>query len=447
MKRLANIADTISKSLEENKKLPSDFSVIKKNALNAYIDMKAAIKDINYFADNQDNTLVMLDNLIGSIEPIILNVETPEGLKSNIEIFVNTLNNFDYERYELWDLSWTRRKHCNVESYNNSFMRGLSNSLKNINRDITILDLTPNNGVNETTLFVYRQSQYTYNIYAVDRDKSIPKSVKDNLTRTIYGDLKGSNISNEAFDVVMCSPKYTFERVMENNVYVKEEREMLKKALNYLRFGGFLIYTIPVTHLYSEICSILGRGITDIDIRVDDNRFVYITGYKVHPLKRDEKNREEIESTLKNLMLEYMLPKYNISNEYKEITLPDNILEIKTFRGSELDEDEFNEMYEMSNSTLEFWRKHKALRNVEEKYPLLPFSVGQIGLILTSGCLDGVIDEGDGFCHAVKGRVIKVEESNTEYNAKDLMATTTTINSNRVQINMFLPDGTYKSLV
>ena len=43
----------------------------------------------------------------------------------------------------------------------------------------------------------------------------------------------------------------------------------------------------------------------------------------------------------------------------------------------------------------------------EEKQPLLPLNLGQLGLVLTSGCLDGIVDEGNGFAHIIKGRVEK----------------------------------------
>ena len=39
--------------------------------------------------------------------------------------------------------------------------------------------------------------------------------------------------------------------------------------------------------------------------------------------------------------------------------------------------------------------------------PLLPLKKGQIGQIIASGRLNGIIDEGDGYKHIISGRVVK----------------------------------------
>ena len=88
--------------------------------------------------------------------------------------------------------------------------------------------------------------------------------------------------------------------------------------------------------------------------------------------------------------------------------------------------------------------------------PLLPFNIGQIGLILTSGCLDGIIDESDGCFHLVKGRVAKKIDTYTSTegeimkisrNKQEQTIETTSITSNRVEIKLVFPDGEIKTLV
>ena len=95
---------------------------------------------------------------------------------------------------------------------------------------------------------------------------------------------------------------------------------------------------------------------------------------------------------------------------------------------------------------LNFWKEQNIDDLNQEKHPLLPFNVGQIGLVLTSGFLDGVVDEGNGFYHAVKGRVVRKIDSDNEIRAESNSIEVNETTTNRVEINAFLPDGTYKKL-
>ena len=66
--------------------------------------------------------------------------------------------------------------------------------------------------------------------------------------------------------------------------------------------------------------------------------------------------------------------------------------------------------------------------------------------MLTSGCLDGEIEELDGQYHVIKGMVKKdtiIEEVPTEKRG-DKETRTTYVN--KVQINVITPDGTIKTL-
>lgn len=83
----------------------------------------------------------------------------------------------------------------------------------------------------------------------------------------------------------------------------------------------------------------------------------------------------------------------------------------------------------------------------KKQRPLLPFTIGQIGLILTSGFLDGIIDEENGFKHVVKGQVKKYVENDAQVESQKNKLNISETIGNRVEINIFLPDGTYKELV
>jgi hypothetical protein len=91
------------------------------------------------------------------------------------------------------------------------------------------------------------------------------------------------------------------------------------------------------------------------------------------------------------------------------------------------------------------WDSQKAEKLEENiKNPLLPFNIGQIGLVLTSGCLDGLVNEADGGCHLIKGRVSKKTQKTEFRNNHTIEVTETTVN--RVEINVLLPNGEFKTL-
>ena len=92
-----------------------------------------------------------------------------------------------------------------------------------------------------------------------------------------------------------------------------------------------------------------------------------------------------------------------------------------------------------------FWKEQSAEKLFESSNrPPLPFNIGQLGLVLTSGCLDGVVDEGNGYKHIVKGRVART--TNQERTQQESTVTVEETVGNKVEINVLLPDGTHKVL-
>ena len=71
--------------------------------------------------------------------------------------------------------------------------------------------------------------------------------------------------------------------------------------------------------------------------------------------------------------------------------------------------------------------------------------MGQIGLVLTSSCLDGVVEEYEGQHHAIKGMVNKIRHTDTNNDVGNEESVLETI-SNKVQINIITPDGQFIEL-
>jgi hypothetical protein len=173
----------------------------------------------------------------------------------------------------------------------------------------------------------------------------------------------------------------------------------------------------------------------------DENKgLIYIIGQKCKALGIDEEIYESLRKCYN-----YNNVKYIHELEIKNMTLPSTTSQIELFKGSVLDTDELLNIVQTSGCLDAFFTKQKVDKIHENTVrPLLPFNVGQIGLVLTSGCLDGIIDEGDGHYHLVKGRVSKKKD--TERNVSDGVVEETEVISNRVEINVILPSGEFKTL-
>ena len=91
-------------------------------------------------------------------------------------------------------------------------------------------------------------------------------------------------------------------------------------------------------------------------------------------------------------------------------------------------------------------RKLEIKTEEEVRHPLLPFSPGQLGLVLVSGRIDGIVDEGNGAYHVIKGstrpRTNIVEKYDENYRP-----VTESTRSAATSVAMLTADGKYIELV
>jgi len=85
--------------------------------------------------------------------------------------------------------------------------------------------------------------------------------------------------------------------------------------------------------------------------------------------------------------------------------------------------------------------------------PLLPFNAGQLGLILISGEINGMIQEGEsGCCHVVKGSSVQtqsdpaVEEKYDDETAAMISRTVSNTTYATTTVNIVLPSGDIRTL-
>ena len=160
--------------------------------------------------------------------------------------------------------------------------------------------------------------------------------------------------------------------------------------------------------------------------------------FRTLPKKRDGSDRV---SELTSLVLEP-----SILSELTELPagryqLPNITKEVALFKGAQFNENELAEQLSRSKSFSRLFQR-SGLDNVTKR-PLLPLSIGQIGLVGGSGLINGLVD-----CdtpHIIKGRIVKEKRIRTEEieNAQGDLVVTTLIEttSNKLIFNLLTANG------
>lgn len=264
--------------------------------------------------------------------------------------------------------------------------------------------------------------------------------------RLAQGKIKDAIISQNSFDVVILDTPIQANFLTLFNSK-KTEIEILRHSLQPLRSGGAFIMKIPYFRLYRDMCVLLCKSLRNIQIRkgpqssFTDNGLVYIMGIR----KDDKIIAPDDFNLLLNAYQSDQLADVS-TTPFIPMTLPDTDLPIKIFRGTDLTDEDIQDAYKESPCRKQFWANLADQNNRSlNKQPPLPLGVGHIGLVLTSGCLNGIVDEEDGCCHLIKGTTIRYTDVQKDP-IDDYHESVTETLSSRVYINAFLPDGTYLTL-
>lgn len=459
-----SLKDCISRlnTLSTNTKEKSDIEEVKVKFYTIAYDMLLSLHE-NHILSQDYKYRLEIDCLINRISKI-KELEEPIKIKQELLEIIGRFNN---ENYDIGLYTFVTNDANSDNGPNMSEFINLSRSFE-INRKINILHLSSDyTNIKKNIFESFNHFQINpdlkADIYSVTLNNSIYYSKKEVCKKLIIGANNKISITNDAFDMVFLSPQV--DKSITNSTsfsvmfQLRERKESIKDAIRYLRPNGHLILTMPYYRVEKDIAKILARFLDNIEIRsaydIKENRLGYITiiGTK-NPTKEV---KEEEYQKLRKIALNQDFKHLNECPLEKR-SFPDNILEIRTFRGSVIQSEEVFECTDESNIFNEILKEQSRVKFHSDAKPLLPFNLGQIGLILTSGCLDGIIEEGNGHCHVIKGRVKKhseevssvVDENEDDDDdfgnpAENKTKVQETI-SNKVEINLLLPDGTLKTL-
>lgn len=207
----------------------------------------------------------------------------------------------------------------------------------------------------------------------------------------------------------------------------------------HVKIGAPFIISIHDWAVSYEIIKFISYYLKDITVyKKENSKQYYIVGVAT-------KNRNENLDNAHDLLTKILVPQegefyYDIFGDEEE-----NVL----FRSVYLTEDLANEVFNAHKAEIQnnYEQTLKLLgENVQEdtRRPLIPFSPGQLGLVLVSGDIDGIINEGDGHYHIIKGSVYRRPETvRTIENGATLVKTT---NAVATSITVLLANGQMLSL-
>lgn len=444
--------EKVFKKQIENPKKDFKFTLHTANIKETYCDICYALQEYCVMDSYYYNKAIPFLSLLEIVKKELLNakdvkefynvVQTCNQITKNI-ILKDFEDAYEGDYSENYAESRTKEYDC----FKKEIFESIRNGMSSQNRSIKVLHLNAKIGLSSDN---FKQCFFEdcYELYGVDIKESIDTIYKYNYKRIIYGPLTGSIISNGTFDFVVYSTNFSKEKKDYYNFNAKrEEKEYLTRAIQYLRKDGYLLLNIPKFKLYKDLCLLLVKNFYDIKV-INPNNTNRL--YDVYILAKKRANKEEeIDQQLYN-NLRYNIDSITVnlsSTMDLSIVLPRNEIDLKQFRGSIIGKSELMSLYKKSTATKMFWeQQNENMSNNNNKIPLLPFNAGQLGLVLTSGFLDGVIVEDNEHCHVVKGRTVKRTENNDNIEAINETIEVTEITSNRVEINAFLPDGTFKKL-
>lgn len=221
----------------------------------------------------------------------------------------------------------------------------------------------------------------------------------DMATKNLYGiDHNNFKISTQ-FDIgYLDLPEGTSMKNLENTDTLFVQKNNFFYVNSHVKIGSPIIIRIDDRILTYDYIQFLSYYLEDISVYHKENQ----NGYLIIGTATKKRN-EDVDNTY-DLLDKIINPQesefyYDIFGDEDE-----NIL----FRSLYMNEEDANKVFKIYQKEIK--KNFEHVNNIiEEKnkedarQPLIPFNPGQLGLVLVSGDIDGIVDEGNGNYHLIKG--------------------------------------------
>lgn len=404
-------------------------------------DIKLAFHELRIATESNSGYNSYIDTKLENIKAADNGLDLKNIFLDVLDTFKKT--NLEQDVY----LYYAYRDYNKNKTFQKDFIRSILSKINTsaINRKINIFDMECKSG---DLLEIAKEINPNALCYGLENNNGNAERAKKHAEKIIKGEIKGSRIQNESFDILIanCNIAPKLEGNMSYGTVIKKEKLFIQNIYKYISTDGVAIIGLPFYRMHKDICTLIAKQYKNVTIvkgygDINDHlHMVYIIGQKSDNKTIDEDiyNKLRVSYDYKNIpsIFDVNIDKFEIYSKHTPIEM---------FKGSVLD---MEELYNIVNNdgAIDSFFERQAVDKIGEnaKNPLLPFSVGQIGLVLTSGCLDGIVDEGDGNYHLVKGRVSK--KSDIESETTNGVMEEKEIISNKVEINIILPNGDFKTL-
>lgn len=378
------------------------------------------IFDKNNAISSEDTYELLLEDYIDSIDSFL---NTTNVMNSVISYY------YDYMPYSFFNKTSNYMKHDIM-----SFIQLLFNNINPCDvkehNNLLVIESTNVHVIN-LSYIIDNSNADMYNKYLITTNIA-----EDLYDKHIFGLIDQCKISNNAFNVIICNALEYKNTEDGKTISYKS----LINSLKCLSPDGVLCYLTFDFCLTKNTCSILAKYLTNVKIKYNaENHLALIVGIR----RKDKIPDQNLYNRLRHLLIAKQDIEDNIDNII-HLSKPTN--EIKTFIGSELNSQALQSFINKYNIFQDMYNAQNTQIDMQDsKRPLLPFSVGQLGLVLTSGCLNGIIEETD--CngevigaHAIKG-VVEKEISNSISIDENRYRIEESITNNKVHINVFKSNG------
>lgn len=279
--------------------------------------------------------------------------------------------------------------------------------------------------------------------FGVEPDETKCMNARAKGFKVIKGAFERAKISNGVFSLTLLIPDCGSAVPEDETFSERNEKALFRDVTPYVTPGGVVVFIVPKFRFDESIIKMLAYRLDDLRMfRFTDPGYSMLSQVVVFGTKKKqpfldadvlEYWRPYISEELGDLS-EAMFPFYNVP--------PMEPDEVKLFRSNLIDVEELEQLIAASpvegsiKSTLE------GLKAREEVHPPAPLHRGQIGILLPSGALNGIVGSGESL-HIVKGRAVKdklfkVDDATGDEIEQDLLKCT---------VKVFKPNGELVTLV
>lgn len=424
----------------------------------AYYSFRAIIDISQGAMEKMDDYIETLMTTRDSIETI----DNPSILKTLLDLAVkgfstefNYADRYGYKRSSITDFYTSNPDQIKVTEIQTLFKR-LVKEISKTNRMLNILFINP---FSEFTVGPLMHSQELENakcyLNMTEPDSYIRSKFDDlhlfeDIAETPVQKLK---VTAKAMDVVFYRPliydicEKSYKKTSDRKtIGIDKLITQLRRSMKLVRIHGLYVTILPSYLLDRQNLKAVHTMLEDVHIQVLSKS---VGSLILWGIRKDKSSPMDTDSVKENSTYLYnLIRKENGLTDVESIplfkrnhTLPSNFIPIAMFHGECISHKIVDNLKQQSTLSKDILRSVSTIETKESR-PLLPFTKGQLGMILTSGVLNGVIKEsGDGYAHVIKGTVIKEETVTTEKDKTKNEEIQKTVLRNKVKLSLCTPEG------